>query len=666
MKSNTRLMAFVLAALLAAPAGCGTQDAPDDDAIDAIESEVTDATATGDLHDLPHETGDTTDGYTADGDDADTPDADSHETYDAVDPDFFIYNDVPTFCVAGLECMFSFKIQADPDNPFDPDEIDVRATITTPTGATYVRPAFYWIPFEDYGGKPGPAMEPASWSVTFLPDSGGLWKVEIMAVYRGKQHVLRLSEFPIDEAGPNGKWGIVRVSPRDARYLEFQDGTPYFPVGENMCWYDDDVTDYTGSGDEPGWMKKLADNGGNFMRLWMASWAFALEWTYPEGSVLGDYGPRMDRAWALDRVFRKAQALDLKVMLSLFNHGQFSTSSNTQWANNPYNAVNGGPLTDAADFFTDETARRLTRNRIRYIVARWGASPALMSWELFNEVDLTDQHDAATIGAWHEEMAGLIKSLDPYGRIVTTSLSGIWDIFQIDQAVYPLEDIDLVQVHHYGNDLSKFDIIAETPELAQRHAAFGKPVLFAELGVHYGGPSESMAVDPMFLGLHDLIWAPVFSATAGTGMTWWWDNLIDPQDQYYQFKALSDFVDGIDWPGEGFVATTMPVTGSESAQTEGIPETVAFALIGSSTVLVWIKNTTEKYWQMSDPDAPALIDDRTLDLSGLPDGDWTARWYDPFGWTVYEPETTVVDNTVTAMPVRGFTHDIALRLTLVQ
>jgi len=653
IRSISRLLGFaVLLAAIAGP-GCGGDNSPSDawdSTMDDADPEVSDSgigdQSTGDAHDDSVVTGDS-------GPD-DVGPADAAETYDAVDPDFFRYNDVPTFCVAGLDCVFAFSINATPDNPFDPDEIDIKATITTSTGATYVRPAYYWIPFQDYGGRPGPAMEPASWAVSFLPDGGGEWSIEVVAHYQGRPHILPPLYFPIE--GESDRQGVIRPSPRDPRFLEFEDGTPYFPIGENMCWYDNDVTDYTGKGDNPGWMKKLFDSGGNFMRLWMATWGFALEWTYPEGSVLGDYTPRMDRAWALDRVFWKAEALGLKVMLCMYSHGQFSTSSNSEWLNNPYNVVNGGPLPDAAAFFTDETARKLTRNRIRYIVARWGASPALMAWELFNEVDLTDQHDAATVAAWHQEMAALIKSLDPYGRMVTSSISSFGTFWLMDQALFgDVPEIDLTQVHHYGSDLTKFDVAAEVPGMAESYSRFGKPVFFGELGVHSAGPAESLAIDPSFIGLHDLIWAPVFAASAGSGMTWWWDNLIDPNDQYFQFKAIAGFVSGIDWPGEGFEQAVLPTSDQQNLK--------AFAMIGTDTALVWVKNVAEKYWQLGETADPAFIEGATLDLSGLPEGDWIVWWHDTFGTTSYPAEIEVVDNTETALPVPGFSHDIALRLT---
>ena len=122
-------------------------------------------------------------------------------------------------------------------------------------------------------------------------------------------------------------------------------------MGENLSWYDGRGT--TAYDD---WLARLAAEGANYVRLWMPSWAFGIEWGE---NGLGDYGERLDRAWQLDHVLERAEAHGIYVMLCIQNHGPFSLDTNTQWADNPYNAANGGPLEEPSEFFTDPEARRL-------------------------------------------------------------------------------------------------------------------------------------------------------------------------------------------------------------------------------------------------------------------------------------------------------------------
>jgi hypothetical protein len=77
----------------------------------------------------------------------------------------------------------------------------------------------------------------------------------------------------------------------------------------------------------------------NYVRLWMPSWAFGIEWLRRDGetvvSSLGDYRDRLDRAWQLDHVLEAAQAHGIYVMLTLQNHGPFSLEANSQWEDEP-------------------------------------------------------------------------------------------------------------------------------------------------------------------------------------------------------------------------------------------------------------------------------------------------------------------------------------------
>lgn len=576
---------------------------------------------------------------------------------DTTDPDVFAFAPMPTDCVVGATCELAATITFSPVNPFDPDEIMLDAEFVAPGGATYKRPGFYFQDYINNDGAPGAATGDPDWRVRFLPTEVGVWRWRFVVTQNSDMEGAESSqttspwhEVTVAEKAPESNWhGILRPSTKDNRYMTFEDGAPYFPIGENLGWYNSSVTDYRT------WMDKLAANKANFMRVWMATWGFSLEWSYPEGSTLGDYTLRMDRAWALDQVFSWAAERDIMLMLCAYSHGQFSTAFNSEWDTNPHNVINGGPLEKPQDFFTDAIARKLTQNRLRYIVARWGAEPALLAWELFNEVDLTDQNDAAILAEWHKTMAAELKRLDPYPHMVTTSTSGsiLASLFGINAALYSLPEIDIAQVHYYGNDVVPFDVITDVKRLASE-TGYNKPVLFAELGVHSAGPAETMAIDPYFTGLHDLIWAPVFTPSAGSGMTWWWDNVIEPYDQYFRWKALADFVDGIVWDAENFIPA-----GYSATHTEKSLELMAIS--GRTSILVWIKNSADTFKAGGDD---STIEGATIDLGTIPTGTYGVRWFDTRGSEIFPGGPATVTRSETAFAIPTFSHDIALRLTL--
>ena len=519
-----------------------------------------------------------------------------------------------------------------PANPFDPEEIDVRAEFSGP-GPTHREVLGFW--FQDYerslvNGRERltPLGDPA-FRIRFTPERAGQWRWRWVIRTPGHVDVQPWQRLRVSHARDHG---FLRVSERDPRMLAFDDGSPYFAVGENTGWYDQ-----RGTYAYDDWFGQLAAQDANFGRLWMSSWAFGIEW---KDTGLGNYTNRLDRAWQLDQVVDEAERQDIYVMLALLNHGAFSRFFNSEWADNPYNVANGGPLNAPVDFFTDATARRLFEQRLRYIVARWGSSTHVMAWELWNEVDLT-LAPSASITAWHAEMAAELRALDPYDHLVTTSHA----LFPNDPAVWQNGGVDFTQLHFYADQIPAFARVSRTVTsfTRDRLAQTGKPVLFGELGIDSRGPVETVQNDPEGIGVHDGLWAGVVSGGIGTAMPWWWDSVIagDPQRYYPMFGSVARFVDGVQWDREAFTTSTATVSG-------GTRPVVPLGLQGKRSLLLWLKDDTFQWNTPQDAD----ITGATLQLPGR----WCGDWYDT--WTGEWQAPVKFRDRVT---VPTFRRDIALR-----
>lgn len=454
--------------------------------------------------------------------------------------------------------------------------------------------------------------------------------------------------------------GMLKRSAHDSRYLAFEDGAPYVAIGENLAWYNKG-----GTFDYDKWMSEVAENGGNYLRVWMPSWAFGIEWTRREDgevkSRLGDYGDRLDRAWKLDHVFEKADELDLQVMLTLQNHGPFSTLHASEWENNPYNIENGGPLETPVEFFTNEEARRLFRQRLRYIVARWGYSEHLLAWELWNEVDLVTDPNAPEVLDWTVEMARELERLDLHDHLVTTSIGGL-DLFaayfadEISElisrhAFWSLPEIDFAQIHFYGLGPTPIDFGEAMPLLVDYLHAFDKPAFVGEAGVTAVGIDETREYDPDGEGFHDILWAGLFAQGLGTGMSWWWDGINHPDGLVRRFAPLSRLVRGIAFDRVGMTRVELPT--SEDLR--------AHALRGDGVFLVWLKYVPHQWYA---PD-PSEVRDATLTLAGLEAGTFRVTWIDPH--LIVEDRSSTVELTSEAtLEVPSFSRDLALRVERVR
>jgi hypothetical protein len=231
------------------------------------------------------------------------------------------------------------------------------------------------------------------------------------------------------------------------------------------------------------------------------------------------------------------------VQVTLQHHGQYSSTIGSDvdpnWEQNPYNVANGGFLSNATNFFTDPIAMKLTKRKLRYIVARWGYSTSVMGWELFNEVQFTDAANAGqwtNIETWHNTMAAFLRSQDYYRHLITSSselTEPIWD------------ETDYYQHHDYPSDLISGIQGAPTISASQRHG----PDYSGECGIDF----------TPHVGLSPPLWAGIMAAQSADAMPWYWDT-IDPNNDYFLIQAAADFITASGIADEDVLAQSTPAT----------------------------------------------------------------------------------------------------------
>ncbi|MBO3803652.1 MAG: hypothetical protein JTT11_07275, partial [Candidatus Brockarchaeota archaeon] len=168
----------------------------------------------------------------------------------------------------------------------------------------------------------------------------------------------------------------------------------------------------------------------------------------------------------------------------------------------------------------------------------WGYCTNVLAWELWNEVELTDGYDFGAVSVWHDVIAKYMREIDPYGHMVTTSS---------DPRFGSLDSISFVTVHRYGPESFK-DIAGGVQEMVKELSArYGKPVMVTEFGADwrwFGDPYTYKDVEGV--EIHEGIWSSIMSGSPSSAFLWWWDSYVHPYDLYYHFKALSEYLEGID------------------------------------------------------------------------------------------------------------------------
>ena len=447
------------------------------------------------------------------------------------------------------KCEMDVTLSGTWDNPYDPDDVALDATVTTASGKTYTQPGFFMVPQR---------LEQEGVEDIMLPSGEGQWKVRLAATEPGPMRVTltardrsgkKVFELPHAISVTAGKQakGFVRVSKADAHYLAHDNGVGFVPVGHNVPIYqssnDMSVKDI---------LEKMAANGENWNRWWMSKSGLGLEWE----PKLGWY--RQPQAAKLDRLLEDAGRLGMYYQLCMDTHQDFREDG---WKSNPFNVTQGGPCKTAGEWFTNETAKTLYRKRLRYTVARWGYSPHVLCWEFGNEFEGWADAKQETIIAWHREMAPVLAALDPYDHLISTS----WWTKTGPEACWKIPEMSFVQTHSYANNDLNTALEAHDYSLTQWNG-FQKPHLFAEFGIR--SHNFSAESDPTGRGIHNTAWAAVASGCCGAPMPWWHENYIEPKGLYFHFKAIRNFVTGLPFGTEVWrqVTVTAPAQVTQPAR----------------------------------------------------------------------------------------------------
>jgi hypothetical protein len=400
----------------------------------------------------------------------------------------------------------SFNITNLTTDPFDYTVTDVRVQILQPDNSTVSLPAFF------DGGT--------TWRVRHMPTMAGTYSISGITRNGSTIAVSNLQPTSWTVAGPPTGAGFIRVDPSNPRRFITSNGRRFFPRGEDVAW---DVSPHNVT--NIFW--RMAAAHENWSRVWMDHWdGKNLDWPASGPTLpLGQLNLAVAQKW--DGIVAAADQAGVHFQMTLQHHGQYSTTVDPNWGQNPYNVSNtigstNGFLTNAVQFFTNATAISLTERKMRYAVARWGYSPSIMAWELFNEVQFTDAGQTGQWGivqTWHDLMATFIRSQDTvYKHLITTSsdlTEPIWD------------DVDYYTHHDYPSDVisglqDATDITASQP-----------------VRPDYG--SECATNGTPMLGVDAPLWAGLMAGQSGSEDPWWWDSM-DAENDYIYFRAMSDFI----------------------------------------------------------------------------------------------------------------------------
>ncbi|TDO24239.1 DUF5060 domain-containing protein [Pedobacter duraquae] len=441
-----------------------------------------------------------------------------------------------------LKMEWNIPVSGKFKNPYDQKEVMLDLWLTSPSGKPLQLPCYFEK--KDNGTS--------LFKARFTPQESGKYSYYFKLITGKTSQDSKPESFT---ARKTQKKGFMH---KNNNYtFKFDNGELFRGVGENVAWESRDFENQKFTYDYL--LPTLAKNGANFFRTWMSYWNIPLEWKKVGGTKRYQNSDDYFNPGAIKRMDELVQLTDslgLYFMLTLDWHGHLMQN----FKRSNYSTAMGGPAATPTEYFTLPASMEMYKNKLRYVVGRWGYSTNIAAWEFFNEIDNAafGAKDSviiplAAINHWHQEMSRYLKDLDPYQHLVTTSVSHR-DIPGMNSIPY----IDFNQKHIYKHTEK---IPGIYPDYIQ---TFNKPYVVGEFGFRWEDMDPKYAKEANYDYKRGL-WFGMFSETPILPMTWWWE-LFDDQKMTPYFNSVRKISDMMLAAGKGKFQQFKPEAGLLHAQ----------------------------------------------------------------------------------------------------
>ena len=503
------------------------------------------------------------------------------------------------------------------DNPFDPEQVDLWAEFTAPSGKVWKIWGFYH-----------PTDWNSEWMVRFTPTEPGEWSYVVKVRDRDGNAETKPAEFHV---GPNRRRGFVSIA-ENRRYLQHADGSSFYGVG---LWYNDDYNRRGHGQITQTALDELKSLGVNFICFYPTP----LE---THGSGVGRYD--QDRAGRLDEIFAWCEERDIHIAWNLVFHSYISESmwggGNDRYRSNPYRNI-----VESKDWFVSDDSWKQQQNLYRYIIARWGYSPSLFMWFVVDEINGTEgfQADEAAALEWCQRMNDYFHKHDPYHRPTTGTQSGHvvhwwkegYEIFDVAaREIYEAQEFpmpsggkpDLINDHPLRASYRNY-----AEQTAKLWAEFNKPAIIGECGFDHTYYEPGM---PGYLATyHNVLWSALANGSCATPFWWNYSPYLNDGVVTGQIRSLARFVSDVDFAG----ADWKPIAVETSAGD-------AWAMKSERLIYGWFANPSSS------------VAKESFTIAGLEPGEYEVRLYRTWRGFYMEPTIANAEDGVLKVSVPELVH----------
>jgi hypothetical protein len=330
---------------------------------------------------------------------------------------------------------------------------------------------------------------------------------------------------------------------------------------------------------------------------------------------------------------------------------------------------------------------RSWQRNFRYRVARWGYSPAVLGWELFNE------HGHVAVGSnlygFYQSYGAYQRATDPYGHLRTTSQGSqafspaLWSSGAFDAANYhdylmpgrypaSLVDDEAAFVYRYAWCLRAPGRYCGG--LAGDGSAWSggpKPVVWGEIGVGTSAWDQPNPAGTRGEGgrraLHNQMWAGLLSPIGTTPIDWYWqqEDAVATGAKFAERRAAAAFFAGVDYAGGRFVhlmtAADAPsgYAGETVAASSSALRAYAMRRADGAAAYLWVQHR-DHTWATA-PAVPSPVSG-TVTIGGLASRPYTVEVWSTDTDAILSTGTVTPTAGAVAVPISNLSDDLAVKI----
>jgi len=532
----------------------------------------------------------------------------------------------------------TINLTANYTNPYNPDTltngIDLWTIFTSPSGVTKRVNGFYMDTNNDGTGD--------SWKIRFAAGEIGQWNYVVYVKDNSGQVNSSSYTFQIITSGNKG---FIRKSQINPRYFAYENGGSFWGIGHNNGWQYSNS--YCPTCINNPTMATMASYGENVLSFWLNTpWRTPSEEqqrTPIENSTQGLGNYNQYSAKFIDDQIQTAEQYGIKLILQIWAHDNLRNGGCSGWSTGSWLKLSYSSLGDARDFFDDANSWEYQKKYLRYIIARWGYSRALLLWDFLVEANGTDGwclDGSNVVETWLANMKNYFNENDPFSHPVTASLSGGWDSWGSDpkwQNGWNITGVSQIHSYEWKDDMAK------VPRVIANDTQF---MWNSNNQLNYIGEFGTSNSSNQPTDLHRAAWAGLCSGASLEPMLWCdngsYINMTTQMLQQQQY--LSQFVSDIDFENKINQQKICSVSGY-----------YCWAVGSSDYAICWIFN-----------DAGQIQSGKQLTISSFLDNTYRVKFYNTWtGATVTETDkTTNAGQLIIDIPSVAY-NDIACKIYLI-